>query len=279
VSTDRFFGPPVVSFVSPIGDSVPHSIALAADVRGWEVMHVSALPQTLSCGKVAHVVGRADTDVLYRLFHRSPVAVLHRGSNVLIRTSPTLKLRSRDTRSVQQFCCQKAFVRHVAAGDFGGWEQAFVDWMRNCRIDGPGDPRCLPLHIFSAKSERNLDFGEERSAFSREHPLRNESGWTDHDDVVWKSAQAGQRHGRDPLQVRGVRLHDGMHWDVTPRRTRMFHTHLTTWTVKGYVNVHPDAHVRVGHRAYEEWSAADSREQDRLDLAAAQERLRRQKHD
>ena len=60
------------------------------------------------------------------------------------------------------------------------------------------------------------------------------------------------------MTIAGLRLEDGFHWDVSPRRSRTIATADTVWTVKNYLNVYPDGMGRIGDRCYEDWTRADS---------------------
>jgi len=64
------------------------------------------------------------------------------------------------------------------------------------------------------------------------------------------------------MTIAGLRLEDGFHWDVSPRRSPMIATADTVWTVKNYLNLYPDGIARIGDRCYEEWTRDDSARAD-----------------
>ncbi len=200
---------------------------------------------------------RRDAAQMYEDMHRRPVAVIYEGKPV-VRTNPRPPFRDDRTVSLREFCKYKCYAENVSSD----WESAFDEWLTNIKCDGRDDPRILPLQIFSAKEAFELDELAERQRFRRSHRVGR--ALVDKRKRRWSSARPGTRHGREPQTVRGLRLDDGFHWDVTMSRSPVITSSTTIWEVRsgGYINVYPDGCMRTGKKSQLIWSAADSAKAD-----------------
>lgn len=113
------------------------------------------------------------------------------------------------------------------------------------------DCRCLPLHVFSPGTASDLSSIEAREQFTKRYRWRSKDRkkcWLDESGRTWETARV--MHTADQLHVTGLRLPIGFHWDVqTPRKRTILTNGWQRWesTNGGYLNVHPDAHVRSTH--------------------------------
>lgn len=166
--------------------------------------------------------------------------------------------------SLLRFCRYKSFAVSVRSNSAASWDADFAEWLRHVGCDGPTDPRVLPFHIFEAKDAYELDDSTERGRFRRSHQHRG--ALVDKRTRRWVSARPGERHGRDPQTVRGLRLDNGFHWDVTTSGSPVLTTSNTTWKVgSGYINIYPDGHARVGKQCKQTWSKKASTAADEDD--------------
>lgn len=147
--------------------------------------------------------------------------------------------------------CKAAGFRTVSrpaeAADFVA--EAAADAAVGCT--GPRDPRCLPVHVFAPGAGINLSTEEALKQFEqkyRSHSKDRKRCWIDSAGRKWETATA--MHTMDQLHVAGHRLPIGFHWDVqAPLKRTILVTGWQRWEVVngGYLNVHPDAHVRSTH--------------------------------
>ncbi len=122
---------------------------------------------------------------------------------------------------------------------------------------GAHDPRVLPLHVFdNAQPWTDLHLEAGISHFNARYGQA-----TSRLDAVgrgWSPAQVG--HGNDVLVIDGFALARGFHWDVQRKKApERLVTANEVWKIGngGYVNVYPDAYVRIGsrHNGKLVWSA------------------------
>jgi hypothetical protein len=124
-----------------------------------------------------------------------------------------------------------------------------LSWMEEIDCDGPHDPRCLPSAIFETNRYSELTTEQGRKRFIDYHAsLGRGNSLTDARDRCW---QVGPCHTLDLIQVAGCTLPIGFHWDVqASSKSSKIATGWETWRLpgRGYINVHPDAHIR-GNKA------------------------------
>ena len=257
---------PRVWHVSVVGVEPAIDVASKAHAREWEVLRVECARLASKQGRLLDLMARGDAVALYEDMHRRPVAVVYEGKPV-IRTDPRPPLRNDRTASLSQFCKYKCFTLSTRSNSASLWDSHFELWLEHANCDGQNDPRVLPFHIFAAKGEYELDDRDERQRFRRSHG--NRGSLVDKRARRWTPPRPGGRHGREPQTVRGLRLDDGFHWDVTTTRSRALVSANTVWDVehRGYINVYPDGHVRPGKQCRPTWSTQESKDEDRRDQA------------
>ena len=196
--------------------------------------------------------------------HRRPVAVVY-DRKPKVRSHPRPPFRDDRVVSLYQFCRYKSFAVSLRSDVAAHWESAFEAWLAHLDCDGPNDPRVLPFHVFAAKRAYELDRMEDRQLFRRLH--HHGRALVDKRERRWAPAGPGARHGREPQTVRGLRLGDGFHWDVTTSGSMAISSSSTIWTVRagGYINIYPDGHLRVGKQCGQTWSAGQSATADEDD--------------
>ena len=255
---------PRIWHVSVRGNDSTADVADRASARGWETIHTECVRLASGSGRVIDVVQRGDAVRLYEDMHRRPVAVVYNGKP-RVRLDPRPPLRDDRTVSLLQFCRYKSFAVSFRSNAAATWDSVFDNWVKGVECDGSNDPRVLPFHLFAAKGSYELDVAAERRRFRRSHQHRR--ALVDQLRRRWASAAPGARHGRNPQMVRGLRLDDGFHWDVTTASSKAISSSSTIWTVRagGYINIYPDGHIRVGKQCSQTWSAKKSAAADEDD--------------
>ena len=242
----------------------PDQTTERALARGWDADTVECVRISSGRGRVASVLGRNDAARLYEDLHRHPVAVIYDGKPV-VRTYPERGFRDDRSVTLSQFVRYKCFAMNLAHNAAHNWESAFNDWLQRARCDGRNDPRILPLHIFAMKGEYDLNRQPDRQQFRRSHRQQRDKTLVDRRKRRWSPPRSGASHGREPQTVRGLRLDDGYHWDVTTRKSPVVASVNMIWNVpRGeYVNIYPDGYIRRGGRSKQVWSHQQSARADR----------------
>ncbi len=130
---------------------------------------------------------------------------------------------------------------------------AFAKWDGISDCEGLDDGRLLPLHAFDpGRDWSNLGEPAGRELFDRTFGKPR----VDRKSLSWNRAQP-PLHGREELTVALFRLPRGFHWDVHLARhgVKTVITHHEVWQVsaQGYINVYPDAFVRIGDHSRRVW--------------------------
>ena len=255
---------PRIWHVSVRGNDSTDDVADRASARGWEPVRVRCLRLASGRGRTLDILERGDAVRLYEDMHRRPVAVVYEGKPK-VRSHPRPPFRDDRVVSLYQFCRYKAFAVSLRSDAAAHWESAFEAWLAHLDCDGPNDPRVLPFHVFAAKRAHELDSMEDRQLFRRLH--HQGRALVDKRERRWAPTGPGARHGREPQTVRGLRLGDGFHWDVTTSGSMAISSSSTIWKVRtgGYINIYPDGHIRVGKQCSQTWSAEQSAAADEDD--------------
>ncbi len=235
-----------------------------ASAQDWEVATVRCVRLRSGSGRRAYVLGRNDAAQIYEDIHRRPVAVIY-DRKPLVRTSPMPPFQDNQTVTLFQFVRYKCFAMNLAHNAAHRWESDFREWLQRARCDGRNDPRILPLHIFAMKGEYDLNRQPDRQQFRRSHRQQRDRTLVDRRKRRWSPPRSGASHGREPQTVRGLRLDDGYHWDVTTRKSPVVASVNMIWNVpRGeYVNIYPDGYIRRGGRSKQVWSHQQSARADR----------------
>jgi len=225
--------------------------------RGWSMNSLRFETGRLPGGRPARTLSPRDATALYKGAHRSSLGVIVFGGPE-VGLDPAAGGHGKAV-SVERFLRYKAFVYHLERpDDVRAVDEFFADfssWISTIGCEGEQDPRCMPLHVFDRSRDwRTLgspvgrsDFNSRYGAGVREDPQ----------GLRWQRAR--DLHGREVLQVAGRPLIAGYHWDVensarAPRRVTTTHE-VYEVSPRGYLNVHPDAHVGVrGSFARRIWS-------------------------
>ncbi len=257
-------GIPLIWHVSLHGSERRDDVTDRAFTRGWTVVHIECVRLASQAGRFADILKRGDASQLYKEMHRQPVAVLYDGSPK-VRTDPSGQFRDDRAVSLHKFCKYKSFALSLRSNQADSWDSAFDEWLGQVECDGPGDPRVLPFHIFAAREDYELDDATERRRFRDSH--KHLHALVDRRKRRWTSARPEARHAIEPQTVRGRLLPDGYHWDVTMRRSPVLVSPDSVWKVgrEGYINVHPDGHIRLGKLCQQTWSAKQSKAADEED--------------
>jgi len=186
---------------------------------------------------------------VYRRIHRARVAVLSvqevgaRGPLFLTRPrTPGWRPARDDWYSLRQLCRHKAyFLRLRCDRNHAQWASAFTAWLGRTACNGLADPRCLPLHVFSAERSWSRKLSEPLGRAAFDDTFGTAARRRDRRDLAWEH---GPFHGRDPLNVAGFALPAGFHWDVKTERDVELWTPTEGWRVRRYLNVAPDASLR-----------------------------------
>ena len=194
-----------------------------------------------------------DAHGLYRTLHREDVLILA-FTAVFVRRDP-----SRDPGTRKKAIPLEAFVEHKAAYGLVRNDRdipSHLDLFESVRQEPPAcsgfdDPRVLPFHVFEAtEALAGLGSAESNKAFRDRYGPPAER--VDEGRKHW--LRASDLHGRDALVVARHALEAGRHWDViTDKRSAHLYTSHQVWQLSGkprdYLNVYPDAHVRLTSRS------------------------------
>jgi hypothetical protein len=170
--------------------------------------------------------------------------------DVRIRRDITDGATTRNTYALSSLLIHKALVVKVARDTDSGSLQALFDLFDAWRAAGgyenaTGDPRVLPLHMFTATYWDDLHQVQERARFAKLHG--GPSSLVDTEGRPWKKSTAS--HGRVELWVAGNVVPAGVHWDVQAASSPSRLFSLTqTWllSIRSYLNVNPNGTVRKG---------------------------------
>lgn len=211
-------------------------------------------------GQQFRLLSPHEVEGIYRGVHVERTAILaFCGAKVLLDISE---------RPTNQGCMTlERFVRYKCAyalisrpEEIAGALAGALSWMDQTGCDGPRDPRCFPSAIFTPREDISLGTLEGRRKFMARHRSSPKtSALTDSLDRLW---EIGPHHTRDLLQVAGTTLPVGFHWDVeADNKSTIIATGWETWKLpgRGYVNVHPNAHVRGGNATKTYPSAIEKR--------------------
>ena len=154
--------------------------------------------------------------------------------------------------ALRRYFNHKAFHHPIREDRFDdSWKQFLADfkiWLGTAHCENEGDPRCLPFHLFKSKVPNvDLDTTAGRGEFAKVHG--SQSNRVDDAKLHWKRPAPGQFHGGDTLQIAGLPLAKGYHWDVSSPNTKiLIETSSHIWRIDrgGYVNIYPDAFIRKG---------------------------------
>lgn len=217
-----------------------------ASARGWDVTTARCTRLPSGKGRVARVLGRNDAAKLYEDMHRRPVAVIYDGKP-MVRTHPGHPYRDDRAVTLFQFVRYKCFTTKIASNGTRRWESGFEEWLQQVTCDGRTDPRILPFYIFVMKSPYDLGLSRDRQRF-RQSYKRKDGALKDDRKRRWSPPRSGAGHGKQPQTVRGLRLDNGFHWDVTTRQSQFVTSVNTIWRVPryAYVNIYPDGYIRAG---------------------------------
>lgn len=216
--------------------------------QGDLAVTIATVQATPGFGGRTYALMRArDVGDLYTQAHRARIAVVAVcGAKVLLDISE--EPSNTGCMSLERFVRYKCFYSLVTRPEeVDRTLRAALDWMDHSHCDGVRDPRCLPTAVFETYDEYKLDTLAEREKFLRSHrSSKKNSNLTDMRGRTW---QVGAYHTSDLLQVAGVALPIGFHWDVQSQRNSVIATGWERWELRGrgYTNVHPDGYVRGGN--------------------------------
>lgn len=211
-------------------------------------------------GRSMNVLFREDATALYVALHRTPIAVVQSQKNIFVRTHPEPPLKTRKAVTLERFCAYKAFYASLMGAPPAELFRSFTAWTQEVVCENSADPRCLPLQIFSEKTESDLTDTDGRDEFRRRY-WRNRN-WIDDAKAKWGAARPRERHGREPQTVGGHLLEDGFHWDVSKAAGVVSGTDSVWRFKRGYVNIYADGCFREGSGAKLVWSPSDSEYED-----------------
>lgn len=191
---------------------------------------------------------------LYRLLHRSSVAVIQTGT-AYVKTKPRSQtVRKKELIPIEQFVRYKSYFAFVDPNNFGDGLNRFLKqadaWSKLEAIHSITDPRCLPLHVISPETIHDgLDTAIGRKNFRQ---LHGSNPYKSHGQrFVWNSARDHHaKQPKDALKIGGFSVPLGRHWDVNHQRRGKSGVEISnsmeTWVVSngGHINVYPDAKLR-----------------------------------
>ncbi len=187
------------------------------------------------------VLRPSDVERLYKTLHKRKALVLATGG-VRVQRDVSANLTRRGSVPAEQFVRHKAFFALVSRPEEASRSiNQGVEWLtRETDIDGPHDPRCLPMLCFAGCREIPLSNPSDRKRF------RQDFGKARRDSFGGEWQGDGPYHTRDTLHVAGLSLPVGFHWDVQAWRPFAMCNGWERWEIRanGYLNVHPDAHLR-----------------------------------
>lgn len=210
-------------------------------------------------GRSKQVLAPSDLRKLYVRCHRAYVWIFAT-AGMHVRLDPAVRsLERKNVGSLEQVVRYKAvdyFI--VSRGEEVSRYLSLLLQERDRLVEGPQDPRCLPLHAFSPQNAFDLAEEEGRRRFTSLHRKKSSrKRGTSLFDVAGREWQvADAMHSADTLHVGGCYLPTGFHWDVqTGRKRTVFVNGWERWETSNgaYLNVHPDGHVRAP-RATRTWT-------------------------
>jgi hypothetical protein len=218
--------------------------------RGWpDSVLVRPLADRNSAGRPVALLRPDEANKLYRALHRARLGVFATG-DVFARLDPTRHIRDEKwLAGVSRLVRYKGFYARVSPPNLGPTIEAFAEWLSASHCEGERDPRALPLHSFCPEMNcSELESENGRADFNATYgpPTRRVCERR----MVWTPdpSHHGGAH-EPPLNVAGLPLTEGMHWDVMgQKRSKPLLTLTTVWLVphRGHINVYPDGYVRGG---------------------------------
>ncbi len=204
-------------------------------------------------------------DELYRRSHRANLGVVT-VDDASVASDPRRPDEWKGRIAAPKFFRYKAFLigrfELARARDFSGnltadevrQFDAFARWDGLADPEGLDDPRHLPLPVFDPGQEwPRLNSIAGRREFRRK--FGGPGPRIDRRRMTW--TRAADLHTSVPLAVSGYALPTGFHWDVNLPRGGPVEVmnHREVWQVHrdGYINVHPDSHLRDGARCKRTW--------------------------
>lgn len=225
----------------------------AATARGWKTrtfrtkLHRSTRPGESS--RPLQLLGGWDAADIYELTHREDVAVIQIGETARVMPHPRQEPSLNRAITLADFVRHKAFFAVVSARvPHDDALDRFAATFELVECDGERDPRCLPMHVFAPKHNHDAYPLTDAAAFKRKYGSPTER--TDHSGRLW--AKPNGRHGGGALRIRGAAIAAGFHWDVcSTRNASELTTTVEIWSLPpgSYVNVTPNATVRIGQRS------------------------------
>lgn len=233
-----------------VGTRDPETQAVQHLARQWAEAHQVTFSPVLArvvqdpTSRLMRIIGPDDAQGLYTGAHRALTAVFTVGT-VRVPLDPTAgRITRRTALPMAAYMANKAFIRVISRPEETAEAlNAVAAWMAAVHCSGHDDPRCLPRMLFPSSVEMDLSQDRQRDEFIRQHRGKGSVAWRDGEERDW---EYGPHHTRDALHVGGHCLPLGMHWDVTSgRRFEM----ANGWEKRvvprsGYLNVHPDGHLR-----------------------------------
>lgn len=244
-------------------NSIECDLQEACERRDWKYLRHKTVPVSMRDHRDrdvrTHVLNPEQATQLYVRLHRRFVGVMQlKKTHVPITPNPKGNLK--DFLLLRQFTKYKSFFHTIGPSGLRAEQaeevlSAMGNWIAAINDSaGESDPRCLPLHVFSAHRIRNLDAPDDRQQFNKEHG-RQQSRY-DKNGFHWERAH--DMHGREVLYVAGRPLIKGFHWDVglRTRGAKKVANTVAIWKVPshGHVNIYPDAHIRKGHKSIKIYS-------------------------
>lgn len=210
-------------------------------------------------GRKVQMLEPQHAGALYRALHREAVLVLA-FTTVWVRRDPRRDPPTRRAAlKLETFVEHKAIHRLIRADkDVDLAFNNYAAWCSGVHCTGEDDARVLPLHVFeTTRSWSTLGTSAGDQDFGRRYGSARRR--VDEGGKTWGRAARGAYHGGDALAVAGQRLAPGMHWDVSVQRGPVLICSADeVWSLKGhrgYVNIHPDAHVRSTKWSHRRWAA------------------------
>lgn len=220
----------------------------SCEKREWVLVEVATTYLKLPFGRVLNVVPPAEATGLYRRLHRGKVGVVSaEPAEVCKRPRPEDVRKPGLLVGLERFCRYKAFFMNRLTDPLQAWLDAFAAWCSGAHCRDELDPRCLPFHVFGSVPDFPLDDDEGRRGFDERHGHGRRR--TDDEDMRW---ELGAYHGFEVLEISGMSLPRGFHWDVSPssQGRRTLYTTAEEWMISEYANVGPDASVRANKKAH-----------------------------
>lgn len=229
------------------------SVRRQAEERGYQVSVFRTVPRTSRRRDEANrrllLVDPWEADRLYRLLHRSSVAVFQAGrARVLL--DPLKEVSTANSIALARLVRYKSyFAQFDGSTPPANLFLEFDKWAGKTHVEGQRDCRVLPLHMFAPRRDwPGLTPMSGRREFEQVHG--KPAHLSDEDSRAWKQPSA--LHGKESLVVANFALQAGFHWDVSAARTRSRIASLVErWKFEpgSYANVSPDGHIRGGQRS------------------------------